>query len=145
MKETLELKHLAPYLPYGLKGLKISKGNFSCDDDLRTVIELTVSDIGSFLSRSYHIISCKPILRPLSDLNKHITRYEKNEPAYNWLSTDVANLFKEDYSIESIIKNRLTLKTLSFSDAQALFEMHFDVFGLIEKGLAVNINNINEQ
>jgi hypothetical protein len=51
-------------------------------------------------------------------------------------------------------KNQMSFYlTIGFSEAmvapqydmfQKLFEWHFDVFGLIEKGLAININNLNQ-
>lgn len=63
----LELKHLAPYLPYGLR-VKTEDGMFK--------VIGWVDDIGICLDTMYYganaISTYKPILRPLSDLTKEI-------------------------------------------------------------------------
>jgi len=57
----LELKHLAPYLPYGLKGL----GKFP--NGKNNIRDINVNNIMAFVDND---INSKPILRPLSDLAK---------------------------------------------------------------------------
>ena len=69
----LELKHLAPYLPYGLKFLEVRKGSFNNSDDIIEQVELNTSNINYLNnSRIYKVKSRKIILRPLSDLIKEI-------------------------------------------------------------------------
>lgn len=132
--EKLELKHLAPYLPYGLNIqtsvitpiARTNRGSSS------SVIEkLTVKNIAHY--------NIKPILRPLSDLTKEIENFEDLRgfefEMHGISSNDMAKSF-----IES--EDRLKL-CYSFDFWQKLFEMHFDVFGLIDKGLAIDINTIN--
>ncbi len=127
----LELKHLAPYLPYGLE----------------IITELnSVQKVGG-LADMYHIHyyddkteegdeplieEIKPILRPLSDLTK----------------TGYHFIYDKETDIESIIdwielddESKLTCK-YSYEFWSLLFENHFDVFGLIEKGLAIDINTL---
>jgi hypothetical protein len=80
----------------------------------------------------------KPILRPLSDLqNQELDYYTQFE-----LKT---NEFDAEYLIEALVNKTFYAKDIHFSFKiyQVLFEMHFDVFSLIEKGLAININQIN--
>ena len=111
----LELKHLAPYLPYRLKiqykfdGFEIcispmvasmTSNSFAKEIPINTVL----SDNKSF----------KPILRPLSDLNDE----ENNTPEY--------------------------LQGCCYSYVTYLISQHYDVFGLIEKGLAIDINTLDE-
>ena len=61
----LQLKHLAPYLPYRLKVTKDDWGRvFKMDNDGTT---LNCIGIDYILN-----INAKPILRPLSDLTKEI-------------------------------------------------------------------------
>ena len=61
----LELKHLAPYLPYGLK-MKLL--NFPFDGHIR-ILELDCGhDFHFYLQNNY----VRPFLRPLSDLTKEI-------------------------------------------------------------------------
>lgn len=89
----------------------------------------------------------KPILRPLSDLTEEIeVNGEKFVPIY-WL--------EDKYYTMPILQdinrfNRLLeedenwIYQISFILITHLFEWHFDVFGLIEKGLAINSNSLSE-
>lgn len=132
--EKLELKHLAPYLPYDIMAIDLNT------KEIRkvTLLHFTYTTIsvghnhliyeGILLSK--HL----PILRPLSDLTKEIEvngekflpieRIKKMYPSDTFSST--ANLAKWSYRI-----------------IEKLCEWHFDIFGLIEKGLAVDINTLN--
>ena len=114
----LELKHLAPYLPYGLKILSKYK------NDVEGIVYLMgIENIETIITHD----SRKPILRPLSDLTIE---------------------FKDDFRFTeraiTIHKYGLNhwLKGLRFDIVEFLFENHFDVFGLIEKGLAIDINTL---
>ena len=137
MKE-LELKHLAPYLPYDLS----LKGGSPERIDYLTHqrIEMTL--------RGY----LKPILRPLSDLIKIIEWKNSKYCVLDlWLSIEVSEendfkllckapeYYKETY--EFIKRNPLRV---DYGLIVILFEHHFDVFGLIEKGLAIDINTLEK-
>ena len=69
--DKLELKHLAPYLPYGLKMILEKSG------DIRELNGLFI-DLGELrfhfnvINRGQRLWNYKPILRPLSDLTKEI-------------------------------------------------------------------------
>ncbi len=130
--EKLELKHLAPYLPYKLycfdtltqKKRVINTGQGSSNNwvGIKTVI------------RYKHIY--KPILRPLSDLTKEIevngNNFIPNIESFIYLGGRFLDItLEEDENRISKLPYDLMLK---------LFEWHFDVFGLIEKGLAIDIN-----
>jgi hypothetical protein len=148
----LELKHLAPYLPYGLKILRISRGAFRHSEDVSEIIKWSKNDIDILFGKRHHIRSVKPILRPLSDLTKEIKINDK-----------VTLLFAKDYFLvsakeeEGFILNgiipgywEVNINMLKSGDyghldywvIEKLFEWHFDVLGLIEKGLAIDINTI---
>jgi len=123
-KKKIQLKHLAPYLPYGLmiKNWEENPVIMDCQyDDSKTM-------------SIYNVIkgkgNAKPILRPLSDLTKDL---EKGKRYCEIL-----------YTIENKPLRFFQLNTLwsSYATMQQLFEWHFDVFGLIEKGLAIDINKI---
>jgi hypothetical protein len=153
----LELKHLSGYLPYGLKVRYIERNETHI---------LDFSNLNSICSYQIHL---KPILRPLSDLIKEIeVNGEKfvpiNEIAkihIDW-NKDDSNL-KVRYSHQrqcniEIEWNHTSSKELFFSDdlfimtervhlnrfwvIQKLLEWHFDIYGLIENGLAVDINTL---
>ena len=64
METHLTIKHLAPYLPYGLKMKYESKSHESIKD-------LTCSSIEYMIATEHHG-KFKPILRPLTDLTKEI-------------------------------------------------------------------------
>jgi hypothetical protein len=138
----LELKHLAPYLPYGLKTkyilsdvIRLSSGQ---KDETRDSL-LTPDNV------KFSLIYCKPILRPLSDLTKEI-EFKGEKIQFNYLLKTVSygylGLQPPDLKV---IENRIRSGNLLFEDANRLFEYHFDVFGLIEEGLAIDINkNLNK-
>jgi hypothetical protein len=130
----LELKHLAPYLPYGLKGVYHE-----------SIITLSLNGFSSATEIGYDIslfLKCeiKPILRPLSDLTIEITHNGQTFVPIEW--------FEEKYfatdlpaQCERIIEDDRWVNQSSYMLIEQLFEWHFDVFGLIEKGLAIDINN----
>lgn len=128
----LELKHLAPYLPYGLNILHWN-GNAKEYIEILQVLHLENRHV---LGSDKH----KPILRPLSDLTKEIEHYgEKFVPIDNFIyKTSV-----EDFTEFTEQKHNLT-HGLKYADIQLLLEWHFDIFGLIEKGLAVCINTLKK-
>lgn len=108
----LELKHLAGYLPYGLKfdGKRFGWQNFDGNPKI-----LCPSD----LDGRWEMI--KPILHPLKDLK----RGGIDDDCLRWL------LVKDI--------NEIKLSTYNF-----LMENHFDIYGLIEHDLAIDINTLNK-
>ena len=125
----LELKHLAPYLPYKLKG------NIFSDNKQWSLVGIKEetclcqkSDYKNTINIS--ILNFKPILRPLSDLDK------KNEEG--------KNIYFPSSNLKDVIIKGLDIKShCYFSEIIYLLKNHFDVFGLIEKGLAIDINTLS--
>ena len=193
----LELKHLAPYLPYGLN-IDTSYWDDEPSPIGKNIIsEMTQDDVicsygwasthGRMIQQEYSIDRIKPILRPLSDLTKDIEHNgEKFVALVKLYETAYYGIFKyvtpykinfidqEDNSLGLVVRDedeerngftlnfptdhynwfefRLTLDNENLSHNmtlnqfqlfEKLFEWHFDVFGLIEKGLAIDINTIN--
>lgn len=140
----LELKHLTPYLPYELKGKEYPDG---------AMYELLSLSMDKFSWRPFyesgefgrlpHRIDCKPILHPLSDLTKEIeVDGEKFVPA-----KIVEEKFIERFKVKSIgdgWADNLTeyLRSYPYGMIELLIKWHFDVFGLIESGLAIDINTL---
>jgi len=139
----LELKHLAGYLPYGLLVTKNDWTNYMlltpCSSylaDSKRKYEIGILDVICF--------KAKPILHPLSDLTKKIDfKNKKITPL-----TELLRLSNFDVS-KMIFENQLefldtftNILFLSFEDGQRLMEWHFDIYGLIEKGLAIDINTL---
>lgn len=114
----LELKHLAPYLPYGLKLLyENSKGE-------HIKLPLVTAHFTNEWTPNFH---SKPILRPLSDLNK-----------------EGDNVFMQLQMEGGFVEDKIIKGSLVYSDVEILLKNHFDVFGLIPEGLAIDINTLEK-
>jgi len=145
--KTLEPKHIVPYLPHKLKfvadksiwtivGLKhdIKKWHVvAWWDNLPTYDEFDLDAIGPLL------------LHPLSDLVKKI-HYHGREfvPLSEFYEiTDCRNPNNEKdtrYDIEYLIEHKI-IDEVEWIYMEKLFEWKFDVFGLIDNGLAqANLN-----
>ena len=130
----LELKHLAPYLPYGLKvAINVFKEDYENYEEMKLTSDYnscnSVNDVISGVT--LHGCLIKPILRPLSDLGKEIE--------FNGITDKIPLL---DKSV-NLAKQGLS-ELLPYNVFQTLLKFHFDVFGLIEKGLAIDINTLNQ-
>lgn len=122
----LELKHIVGYLPYDLR-IKNST----------TEMPLT----GAYLDELNDPLwgfddTYKPILRPLSDLTKEIeVNREKFVPSqeYDYLRFEEISTFKGGCN---------AMKFIQVRELELLYEMHFDIHGLIEQGLAISKNTL---
>lgn len=121
----LELKHLAPYLPYGLK---VTNGN--------EVVEIVVENLRMALLNSDEF---KLILHPLSSLTKEI---EHDGERFVPIETKPLSLYYrngsfyvgDDYGAHEVSAKHGDLPYCIF---EKLIEWHFDVFGLIDAGIAI--------
>lgn len=135
----LELKHLSPYLPYKLY--------FLMQDGVTKLIMIGIKDnkvivfdgFSSFIEMS----ESKPILRPISDLEKIIEiEFSKlddfKSSEYN---SEIIELFCfENISFE-VELSTYDLSKLPYKCIEFMFKNHYDIFGLIEKGLAISIHD----
>ena len=131
----LELKHLAPYLPYNLQ---ISTDDVG-ENWVETVIGLNHEAIETSVG-NYWDYTVKPIFRPLSDFTKEIEhKGEKFIPIdnLNFKSTEDSFKILPEY-------NQWLYRFIKYADVQLLLEWHFDVYGLIDAGLAIDINTLNK-
>ena len=110
---NLELKHLAPYLPYGLKFSHSGNTNVELK-------ELKYSKANEqWTANGFFFSQIKPKLKPLTDLMKGETHFKKLLPN------------SEDFTPTDVIE---AVKNKEFYDwVQICIEWHFDVFGLIER------------
>lgn len=130
--ETLKLHHIAPYLPYELECQTVDRGevviselNAAYSDNSYTFMNIVESEKG--------FDDIKPLLKPMSALNisyvAELARY--------------VSTLDEKYTIEiamKMIKERKSKPlNMPYVIVQILLQWHFDVFGLIDKGLAKNI------
>ena len=146
----LESKHLAPYLIYKIKLRYIdcitNRNRTAFLTGITTEgIETTYSRkikgcSGDFIcftgNNNISLLKLKPILRPLSDL-KTIEKEIKLVDSY-W--------YVDDYLTEKCTVDKIyplhVIEFIPYAIMQVLLKYHFDVFGLIEKGLAIDINTI---
>lgn len=195
--KKLELKHLAPYLPYGLKVCSANAEIYSSTNiwELEGIVRGNV--YLQELTYPADIFRIKPILRPLIDLVKLIIidgvsfipmeallkekqTYRDEKTGYEITSVykvvsinhkfyDLAgrptNHYQIDY-LEEYTNTQSQIHRLIYDDSLSRFqhrvitpyedqlglsykelhllllEWHFDVFGLIPAGLAIDINTI---
>jgi hypothetical protein len=158
----LELKHLAPYLPYELRCLCTNEtlDGKTINNKIFILDSCSLSNRWKYWTRDQDFLSefglnakgfladeFKPILRPLSDIFKEIKvngeRYMPFEELYADCDTDTEREFfiilEDDVSRISDI-----VLFASYTTVEKLISMHFDVFGLIPDGLAVDINTLNK-
>src|SRR5690606_13632168 len=127
----LELKHLAPYLPYGLRLFHAEyKAKHILDISIKEVIydsEMSAVTLTAMVNGNEYL---KPLLRPLSDLTKEIEHNGEKFVPSELLNFDFSDLSQLDYEY------------IPYNLATFLLEHHFDIFGLIENGLAIDINTL---
>ena len=120
----LELKHLVSYLPYDLKGIF-----------LNSIITLSVNYFSKGTERGYDISAflsnnIKPILFPLSSLTK-----DDVKNFYQFNNDDFKSIDLKEWA-EDLMFFIKTKEPFQLSQFEYLLSKKFDVFGLIEAGLA---------
>lgn len=136
----LEIKHLAPYLPYGLKYATLSDDDgetYFIDKRNNTItVDGSVNNVTNICLIEYSRPIYKPILRPLSDLTKEIEiNGEKFYPIYRMELLGYYDM--KCLHIDGV-------KSISYNMMQFLLEWHFDVFGLIPNDLAIDVNTLKK-
>lgn len=140
MIEKLELRHLAGYLPYGLK-IKTGKNvirtavlELKLPEDAR--YEITASmilngSVGHFL-----------ILHPLSDLIKEIEVNGKKFVPEEYLNENYKKYYlPENWNAVLFVQSE-NIFSVNYAIIQKLYEWHFDIHNLIESNLAIDINTL---
>ena len=125
----LEIKHLTSYLPYELKGF--------CTDDLQGVEimnglqKISDSCIEVISDKEpMDLIYFKPILFPLSSLTK-----DDVKNFYQFNNDDFKSIDLKEWA-EDLMFFIKTKEPFQLSQFEYLLSKKFDVFGLIELGLA---------
>ncbi len=144
----LELKHLAPYLPYGLKLIVGgNKANVAYMSTKRIAFIYT-SGIGEVNKLAWGHASgkVKPILRPLSDLTKEIEHNGEKFVPEEWFIKEIQrHSVKALFDIMHSSGLEAAILSADYFVIQKLFEWHFDVFGLIPEGLAIDMNTLKKK
>lgn len=97
----LELKHLAPYLPYQLEVI----------NNVNRKSELTLDNFNYYIDKGV-----KPILRPLSDLkdfSRAIWKYgmleNEEQPTLKLSYNEISVLFENHFDVFGLIPNNLAI------------------------------------
>jgi hypothetical protein len=142
--EKLELKHLAPYLAYELSLLEEFEVNKNEVRTLRGIeLDMVITTLNRFpFNQRLPYVETKPILRPLSDLTKEIEVDGKSFVPIKEL-IEKGGLKIGGLSEYGMIKyiQRMPIM-VDYWAVNYLFSWHFDVFGLIDAGLAVDVNTL---
>ena len=143
MKTQLTLKHLAPYLPYGLKCqwnqskqfvlVGLQKGNESVNNEL-----WTWQDGSRYLT--VYLYECKPILRPLSDFDGNNLEDIQDFIGFSqWC--DAYDDYFDIWTDNAANTDKLVLQA-PYPIIQYFLFNHYDIFGLIPEGLAIDLNTV---
>ena len=147
--KTLKLEHLAPYLPYELTVMHeghiarivsyyMPAGNYKKDCWIVSMEDT----IDNELSCSTHFSEIKPILRPLSDLTKEIEHNGEKFVPNEYLNSDCKKYCTpEDWDAILFIEVE-NINSVPYVIVNQLIEWNFDIFNLIQDGLAVDKNTI---
>lgn len=128
----LEIKHLSPYLPYGLKLQYIVRDevkkigimqSISHNEDEAHPTRISISQ----MYNEEHIWMFKPILHPLSSLTEQ-------ELIDNVIETHI------DYLIDGFDVLDVPYRVFEY-----LVSKHYDVFKLIQQELAIDYNTLNNK
>jgi hypothetical protein len=149
----IELKELAGYLPYGLKVILGSIVRNITAVSIDSPFVFVDAYEGSRDKQMAGVENIKPILHPLSDLLKEIEHNREKFTPIEWfeigddenasLEYDYGNI-KLTKTLKSIAKHNChnDINYLPYGVVQKFLEWHFDIFGWIEKGLAIDINTL---
>lgn len=156
----LELKHIAPYLPYDLRifhSAFMFRNNWNENEigtmaGITDVISLKLDEITFDIvmkrdKDSYKLHDSrghfKLILRPISDLTKEIEHngekfvpIEKVDKGGNMELLECLNDDEFEFPKD--------LDLFPYWMIVSLLEWHFDIYGLIENGLAIDINTLEK-
>ncbi len=144
----MKLEHIMPYSSYSVTG------KFAGPSETQIwTLDVLISDVDYTKHRLpiYQFLgydACQLLLRPLSDLNEEIEYSgEKFWPLPRINSAFPSKIVIDDeldFQVE--IEDGATIEYIEFKMFEQfreyLLEWHFDVFGLIEKGLAIDINTL---
>lgn len=125
----LQPEQLIPYLPYSLKVIMEGKKTNVAWMSTKNIAVIRPNGIGDYKKISWKNahFNIKPILRPLSDLTKsNFPDGSINQNTRFW---------------EFSIRNG-TISGFGYDAMCELFKEKYDVFGLIDKDLAIDINTL---
>lgn len=169
---NIKLKHIAPYFPYSLM-VSVKRKNDTlfhigrvCEITNKSnhgdwvkvwfddVITVTSNNLHTSSSNSHTYFlgqdSIKPVLRPLSDLIKEIVHNDEKFVPLDELDIlyDGKHSHDDEWIRDTITRGHtwtdMDTDTLTVKAATLFLRWHFDIYGLIDKGLAVDMNFVQQ-
>ena len=128
-KAKLTLEQITPYIPYRVKGF----------NSIGKIVDFTLADGRYHLDKGF-----VPILRPLDEISDYF------ENLYGDLEhQDVTDYFDSDFLNDCLLDiddlKDVEEEVIPYGTIKVLVKHHFDVFGLIEIGLAKNILELSTE
>lgn len=141
--EQLTIKELAVYLPYKVRFISELDKAY---DDFGNQPVWRLDGINKLygdycllpleINDAYPIQHCKLVLIPLSDLTLSLVKEMIGESI-----CDFRFDLSDDFSFE-VYTESIGWVGLSYNEYNQFFRYHFDVFGLIDKNLAIDLNTL---
>jgi len=145
MIKELTIKELAPYLPYGLNV-------WNTTDEFPYKLLALEENNCTLESGDIPFYRCKPILRPFSDLTKEIEVNGEKFVPMEYFEKNINKTIFFYKPLNNDLPLEISIQTQDYSQSIDLFngylcvqkfcEWHIDFQGLIDAGLAVDINTI---
>ena len=86
----------------------------------------------------------KPILKPMLDFEAYFAKiFETDKDVKEYLNEGFITIDNNFINIEDMLTYKP--ECMPFGVVQLAFKHHFDIFGLIEKGLAIDVNTLSVQ
>lgn len=136
----MKIQSLYTYLPYNV-GIAINKNKSSLKDNYEFYCIMSCrgneTNLLNFIGHS----DFKLILKPISELYKLIfDEFEKYNLGFSY-DKEIIYLFDKENGYDELIEN-IELKSVRYECAEYIFKNHYDIFGLIDKGEAVDYKNV---
>lgn len=160
---SLSIRELSVYLPWNLRCELPSYTGILYSLQSNSVADFLIEEDGFdyALSPNYYLGEIKPILRPLSDLNKEIEVCGKkfvpldilfpyDDLEYVTYSSKPGELtLSVTYKMmgevfTDLVVSRNSIDNCDYGVVSRMAEWHFDLFGLIDRGLAVSVHDVKE-
>lgn len=137
--KALELKHLAPYANTGVQYLSREGSYIPFTYEDLYDIEIMQDEGREDVVVDFY----KLILRPLSDLTKEIEHKGEKFVPLDYLAKELG-IPNDHFVLSQYCSKAHSVRSMSYWMVEFLLEWHFDIWNLIEAGLAVDINTLEK-
>ena len=137
----LETKHLSAYLPYNLKCEILNSGHEKEVGEMIAVYDDSSACFGNIVESEKGFKYIKPILRDMSTFESYFSKiFETDNDVKEYLNEGFITIDNTFVNIEDMLTYKA--ECMPYGVVQLALKHHFDIFGLIEKGLAIDIKTL---